>query len=277
MCERRLQADPDYFDIYKMKLVAGKWPAKSDTLKEYLVNETYVKAIGFNQPADALGVLVDRGEKKVPIVGVLADFHTQSTHEPIKPLAYSSVDKNSYTIHMALTSEAGKPGQWKETLAKVEKEFKQIYPEDDMKLYFFDETIAAFYKKEQDISRLLTWSAGLCIFISCLGLLGLVMYTTNTRTKEIGVRKVLGASVTQIVSLLSRDLVSLVLAAFIIASPLAWLAMNKWLQDFVYRTQISWWVFAVCGVSMLLIAVIVLSIRTIKAAMANPVKSLRTE
>ncbi|MEP7255493.1 MAG: ABC transporter permease [Ferruginibacter sp.] len=272
-----VNADPDYFDIYKMKLVAGKWPAKSDTLKEYLVNETYAKALGFNKPADALNILVDRGGKKVPIVGVLADFHTQSTHEPIKPLAYSSVDKNSYTIHMALASQEGNPGQWKETLAKVEKEFKQVYPEDDMKLYFFDETIAAFYKKEQDISRLLKWSAGLCIFISCLGLLGLVMYTTNARTKEIGVRKVLGASVTQIVSLLSKDLVTLVLVAFIIASPLAWLAMNKWLQDFVYRTQISWWVFAVCGISMLVIAVIVLSIRTIKAALANPVKSLRTE
>ncbi len=272
-----VHADPDYFDIYKMKLVAGKWPAKSDTLKEYLVNEAYARALGFNKPADALGLLVDRGEKKVPIVGVLADFHTKSTHEPIKPLAYSSVDKNSYTIHMALASQAGKPGEWKETLAKVEKEFKQVYPEDDMKLYFFDETIAAFYKKEQDISRLLKWSAGLCIFISCLGLLGLVIYTTNTRIKEIGVRKVLGASVTQIVSLLSKDLVTLVLVAFIIASPLAWLAMNKWLQDFVYRTQISWWVFAVCGVSMLLIAIIVLCIRTIKAAMSNPVKSLRTE
>ena len=123
----------------------------------------------------------------------------------------------------------------------------------------------------------MNWSAGLCIFISCLGLLGLVIYTTNTRTKEIGVRKVLGASVTQIVSLLSKDLLSLVLLAFVIASPLAWFAMNKWLQDFVYRTNISWWVFAICGVGMLLVAVILLAMRTIKAALANPVKSLRTE
>ena len=146
-----------------------------------------------------------------------------------------------------------------------------------MNYKFFDESIAAFYKKEQDISKLLNWSAGLCIFISCLGLLGLVIYTTNTRTKEIGVRKVLGATLVQLVTLLSKDLVSLVLIAFVIASPLAWWAMNTWLQDFAYRTNISWWIFAVCGASMLLIAIVVLGLRTIKAAVSNPVKSLRTE
>ncbi len=273
-----INADPDYFDIYKMKLVTGKWPEQSDTLKEYLINETYAKALGFINPSDAIGKTVERRNIKVPIVGVLADFHTKSTHEPIKALAYSSVQKNSYNVHLALKPQVGSPGQWKETLAKIEKEFKQLYPGDDeFKCTFFDETIAAFYKKEQDISRLLNWAAGLCIFISCLGLLGLVMYTTNTRIKEIGVRKVLGASVVQIVSLLSKDLVSLVMIAFIIAAPLAWMAMNKWLQDFAYRTQISWWIFAICGISMLLIAIIVLGIRTIKAAIANPVKSLRTE
>jgi predicted permease len=272
-----VNADPDYFDIYKMKLVAGKWPAQSDTLKEYLISEAYGRALGFTNPDEAIGKFVDRKNVKIPIVGVLADFHTKSTHDQIKPIVYSSVRKNSYTVHMALASQSGLPGQWKETLAKVEKEFKGLYPEEDFKANFFDETIAAFYKTEQNISRLLNWAAGLCIFISCLGLLGLVIYTTNTRTKEIGVRKVLGASITQIVSLLSKDLVSLVLIAFVIASPLAWLAMNKWLQDFVYRTQISWWVFALCGISMLLLAIVVLGIRTVKAAIANPVKSLRTE
>lgn len=271
-----INADPDYFDVYKMKLKAGRLPAQSDTLREYLINEAYAKALGFINPADAIGTGVERGGKRVPIVGVLADFHTKSTHEPIKPLAYSSVGKSSYTIHMALKAQ-NSTGQWKETLDKVEKEFRQLYPEEDITFNFFDQTISKFYKREQNISRLLTWSSGLCIFISCLGLLGLVIYTTNSRTKEIGVRKVLGASVPQIVSLLSKDLVSLVMIAFIIAAPLAWLAMNKWLQDFVYRTQISWWVFAACGISMLLIAIVVLGIRTIRAAMVNPVKSLRTE
>jgi putative ABC transport system permease protein len=272
-----MQADPEYFDIYKLKLIAGKPLQQSDTLKEFLVNETYAKALGFTNPAEAVGKFVDRHNAKIPIVGVLADFHTKSTHDAIKPLAYSSASKNSHTVHFMLRSQEGSPGAWKTTLEKIAKEFKQLYPEDDFTCEFVDATIASFYKKEQDISRLLNWSAGLCIFISCLGLLGLVIYTTNTRTKEIGVRKVLGASVAQIVALLSKDLLSLVLLAFIIASPIAWWAMNKWLQDFVYRTNISWWVFAVCGGGMMLIALILLAARTIKAAIANPVKSLRTE
>jgi putative ABC transport system permease protein len=272
-----INADPEYFDIYKMKLLAGRVPEQSDTTKEYMINETYAKTLGFTNAADVVGRFVERRNMKLPIVGVLADFNTTSTHEPIKPLSFSSARKNSYAIHLALKPQDGTPGLWKSVLEKIEKEYKQLYPEDDFKYEFFDATIATFYKREQDIARLLNWSAGLCIFISCLGLLGLVIYTTNTRTKEIGVRKVLGASVTQIVSLLSKDLLSLVLLAFTIASPIAWFVMNKWLQDFVYRTDISWWVFAVCGAGMMLIAVILLSIRTIKAAIANPVKSLRTE
>jgi putative ABC transport system permease protein len=273
-----MNADPDYFDIYKLKLVAGKFPVQSDTLKEFLINESFTKAFGFSSAEEAIGKIVLRNGKKIPIVGVLKDFHSKSTHEQIKPLTYSSVQNSSYTIHIALKSQTETPGLWKSGLNKMESEFKKLYPEDPVFNYkFFDATIAAFYKKEQDVKRLLNWSAALCIFISCLGLLGLVMYTTNTRTKEIGVRKVLGASVTQLVALLSKDLVSLVLIAFVIAAPLAWLAMNNWLQDFAYRTQIGWWVFAVCGISMLLLAMIVLSIRTVKAALANPVKSLRTE
>ena len=273
-----MNADPAYFDIYKLKLLGGRFPVQSDTLKEYLVNESFTKAFGFLKPEDAIGKPVKKNNKLIPIVGVLKDFHTKSTHDPIKPVAYASATKNSYNIHIALKSQAGSPGLWKAGLEKIEKEFQKLYPEDpDFNYKFFDETIAAFYKKEQDVSRLLKWSAGLCIFISCLGLLGLVIYTTNSRTKEIGVRKVLGASVVQIVSLLSKDLLSLVMIAFIISTPLAWLAMNNWLQDFAYRTNISWWVFAACGISMLMIALVLLSIRTIRAALTNPVKSLRTE
>jgi len=272
-----LDADPDYFDIYKMKLIAGKLPEQSDTTRQYAVNETFIKVFGYTNPTDIIGQTVERGRDKIPVVGVLADFQTKSTHDLIKPLVYSSARINSRVMHLALKSEAGSPDQWKATLERVKAEFKKLYPDDNIEINFFDEKIAAFYKHEHDISHLLNWSAGLCIFISCLGLFGLVIYTINTRTKEIGVRKVLGASVAQIVALLSKDLVSLVMVAFIIAAPLAWLAMNKWLQNFVYRTQISWWVFVVCGTGMLLIALFVLSIRAIGAAIANPIKSLRTE
>jgi ABC-type antimicrobial peptide transport system permease subunit len=155
--------------------------------------------------------------------------------------------------------------------------WKEVYPDEQFNYEFLDESIAKFYKKEQDTANLLNWSTGLAVFISCLGLLGLVIYTTTQRTKEIGVRKVLGASVSQIVSLLSRDFISLVLLAFVIAAPLAWWAMNQWLQDFAYRTTFSWWIFAISGTLMLMVALLTLSIQTIRSAVANPVRSLRTE
>ena len=232
--------------------------------------------LGFSEPEDALGHFIKR-DFNVPVTGVIADFNTKSTHQAIKPLAYSSETKRSYTFHLALKPQTKDGDVWKLALAKAEKAYKEIYPENDFKSNFYDESIASFYKEEKNISRLLTWSAGLCVFISCLGLLGLVIFITNTRTKEIGVRKVLGASVLQVVTLLSKDFVSLVLIAFVITLPLAWWAMYNWLQDFVYRTTLSWWVFGLTGAGMLIIAMIILSIRTIKSASANPVKSLRTE
>ncbi|MBC7947103.1 MAG: ABC transporter permease [Chitinophagaceae bacterium] len=266
----------NYFDIYQLKLIAGRWLQPSDTVKEYLINETYAKSLGLEDPLKAVGLFVDRG-KKIPIVGVIGDFNTTSTHTAIKPLAYSFETENNYVVHLSLKERGDQPDLWKQGLDKVEKEFSQLYPGEELEFTFFDESIATFYKKEQDISRLLKWASGLCIFISCLGLMGLVIYITNTRTKEIGVRKVLGASITQIVTLLSKDFVKVVLVAFFIALPLAWWAMHTWLIDFAYRTRLSWWIFAISGAGMLLLAIIILSARTIRSASANPVKSLRSE
>lgn len=269
-------ADSAFFNLYKMKLLAGRNLQQSDTTKEYVINATYAKMLGFAKPADAIGHFIKRGPL-VPITGVISDFHTKSTHQAIKPLAFSSSTDYSYTFHLALQPPGDNGATWKDAIAKVEKAYKEIYPESDFNYQFFDESIAAFYESEQNISRLLKWSAGLCIFISCLGLLGLVIFITNTRTKEIGVRKVLGASVTQIVSLLSKDFVILVLIAFIITLPFAWWAMTQWLQDFVYRTSLSWWIFGITGAGMLLVAMLILSVRTIRSAVENPVQSLRTE
>ncbi|HUZ60006.1 MAG TPA: FtsX-like permease family protein, partial [Hanamia sp.] len=162
-------------------------------------------------------------------------------------------------------------------ISKIQKAFKQIYPDADFSYQFVDEKIANLYKSEQRTESLLKWSTGLAILISCLGLLGLVIFTTSSRKKEIGVRKVLGASVMQITSSLSTDFMRLVLLAFVIAAPIAWWATYKWLQNYAYRTGISWWVFVISGLSMLLIALITLSMQTIKAARANPVDSLRSE
>ena len=185
--------------------------------------------------------------------------------------------KYSGTFHIALNAKDAERTSWTTTVSKIEKAYKKIYPGEEFNYQFFDESIAKFYISEQNISRLLKWATGLTIFISCLGLLGLVIYTTSQRRKEIGVRKVLGASVSQIVSLLSTDFIKLVALAIIIAVPVAWWAMHRWLEDFAYRTNFSWWIFAISGAGMFIVALLTLSIQTIRSAVANPVKSLRTE
>ncbi|HLG38188.1 MAG TPA: FtsX-like permease family protein, partial [Chitinophagaceae bacterium] len=271
------EADTSYFSLYGMKLAAGRNLAASDTVKEYVINETYARFLGYKNPSKIVGEFVDRSGKKIPIVGVISDFNSKSVHSPIAPLAFTCQQKYHDFFHLSLAEAKANTDQWKTTIAKVESAWKEVYPEEDFNYTFFDESIAKFYKKEQQTASLLNWSAGLAIFISCLGLLGLVIYTTTQRTKEIGVRKVLGASVTQIVSLLSKDFLLLVIAGFVIAAPLAWWAMNRWLEDFAYRTSISWWVFAASGLAMVAIALLTLSIQTIRSAIANPVSSLRTE
>ncbi|MEP7317106.1 MAG: FtsX-like permease family protein [Panacibacter sp.] len=269
--------DTNYLKLYQLKLLAGNNLAHSDTVNSFIINETYAHILGFQQPQQAIGKNIEWSSKQIPIAGVVADFHQKSLHEPIKPLTIGSWNNTERTISIALQPQNASGTIWKTALGKIEKAWREVYPEDDFDYAFFDEDIAKYYQAEQHISSLLIWSTGLAVFISCLGLLGLVIYTTTHRTKEIGVRKVLGASVTQIVSMISRDFLLLVILAFIIAAPLAWLGMNQWLQNFAYRTDISWWIFLLSGAAMVIIAVFTLGFQTIKAAMMNPVKSLRTE
>ncbi len=269
--------DTNYIKLYRLKLLAGNNLMPSDTVKEFIINQTYARVLGFQQPQQAVGKYINWSDKQIPIAGVVADFNQKSLHEPIKPLAIGSWSNSERTVNIELQPQNLAGTTWKTALSKIKKAFKEIYPEDDFEYQFFDEDIAKYYEAEQNISSLLKWSTGLAVFISCLGLLGLVIYTTNQRTKEIGVRKVLGATVTQVVTLVSKDFIVLVLVAFAIATPLAWIAINKWLQNFAYRTNVSWWIFALAGILMVIIALIILSVQTIKAAVANPVKSLRTE
>ncbi len=269
--------DSNYIKLYGLKLLAGKNIITTDTVTSYLINETYAHILGFQKPEQAIGKYIEWSGKQIPIAGVVSDFIQKSLHEPVKPLviaSWNNIEKN-FSISLQPQNEDGTA--WKTTISKIEKAFKEVYPEDDFNYKFFDEDIAKYYTAEQNIDSLLKWSTALAIFISCLGLLGLVIYTTTQRTKEIGVRKVLGASVSQIVSLISKDFILLVLFAFVIAAPLAWIGMNKWLQNFAFRTNISWWIFLSGGAIMIVIALITLSFQTIKAAAANPVKSLRTE
>ena len=266
--------DPNYIKVYEIKLLAGRNVEPSDTMKEFLINNTYAKLLGFQKPEDALGKQLSFNGKMMPVVGVMQDFHELSTHGFIDPLVFAG--NNGSAFHIRLKPN-GEGAVWKNGISKIQQAYKKIYPEADFDYKFFDEKIANLYESEQHTASLLTWSTGLAILISCLGLSGLVIFTTNSRTKEIGVRKVLGASVVNIVSILSKDFIQLVLLAFVIAAPIAWWATYKWLEGFAYRTALSWWIFLLAGASMLIIALFVLSIQTIKAATANPVKSLRTE
>jgi putative ABC transport system permease protein len=273
--------DQNYIKVYGIKLLAGRDLQPGDVGRAFLINETYAHMIGFKNTTDAVGKYVDNfnGDIKMQIIGVVHDFHAESLHEPVKSIAIlTEVNQyNNGTFHIALKPQSAGGDDWKKAISAMETSWKEIYPEDDFEYHFFDENIAKFYDAEQHTSTLLSWATGLSIFISCLGLLGLAIYNTNQRTKEIGVRKVLGASVTQIVQLLSTELVLLIVLAFILVTPVAWYAMNKWMQSFADRTTISWWIFILSGGGMLLVALITSSFQTVKAAMANPTKSLRSE
>ncbi|PWK77366.1 ABC-type antimicrobial peptide transport system permease subunit [Mucilaginibacter oryzae] len=273
--------DPNYIKVYNIKLLAGRNLQYADSTNAFLINNTYAKLIGFKNPADAVGKYIDKfnGDKRMQIIGVVADFYSESLHAAIKPtcIRISNGRYDNGTFHIALKPQTAGGNEWKTAIASMEKAWKEVYPEDDFEYNFFDESIAKFYDSEQHTSTLLTCATGLSIFISCLGLLGLAIYNTNQRTKEIGVRKVLGATVAQIATLLSRELVMLIGLAFVIVTPVAWYAMNKWMQTFADRTAISWWIFAASGAGMLLTALITSSFQTIKAALANPTKSLRSE
>ena len=267
--------NPQYIDVYKIKLLAGRNVAASDTFREFLINDTYAKQLGFQKPAQAIGKYLTFNGKQMPIVGVMQDFHDQSMRSQIYPIVFT--DGNGSTFHIRFKAASTGAAVWHSAIAQIQKAFNQLYPGEEFNYKFYDDTIASMYEKEEQTKGLLAWATGLAILISCLGLLGLVMYTINTRTKEIGIRKILGASITNIVSTLSTDFIKLVCIAFLIAAPLAWWAIYKWLQNYAYKTAMSWWVFVLSGVCMLLIALLTLSLQTIKAAIANPVKSLRTE
>lgn len=269
-------ADEAFFKLYNIRLLAGRYPKKSDTTTEYVINEHYARFLGFSNPADAVGSILDPESGGKRIVGVIKDYFSHSLHTPIKPLAFTSVSPGQRSLHILLQPTTGN-NSWAATISALEQAWKTVYPDETFDYSFVDESIASFYQSEQDISKLLQWATGLAILISCLGLLGLVMYTTNIRTKEIGVRKVLGASVSQIVTMVSKDFIYLVLVAFVIAVPLAWWGIHQWLENFAYRSEPGVLLFAGAGATMLLVALATLSVQTIKAASANPVDSLRNE
>jgi len=273
--------DENYIKLYHIKLLAGRNLQAADTNHAVLINAAYARFMGFNDVRQAVGQNIDNfnGDQRKQIIGVVSDFQQASMHVTVMPLVIlnsSDIGFNG-TFHIALKASQTGSNDWQKTFSDMATIWKQVYPNEDFEYEFVDESIAGLYQSEQQTATLLNWATGLSVLISCLGLLGLAIYTTTQRTKEIGVRKVLGASVSQIVALLSGELIWLIVLAFIIVMPVAWYALNKWIENFADRTPISWWIFAASGVGMLMIAFITSSVQTIKAAMANPVKSLRSE
>jgi putative ABC transport system permease protein len=236
----------------------------------YVINETALKLIGYRDP---IGKPLSIFGQKFKIIGVVKDFHFKSLHDPIEPLLINLNENIDWGFFLV----KAQPGKTREAIASMQEVYRQMEPGFPFAYFFTDEEYRRLYNNEQMVGRLADSFAVLAIFISCLGLLGLAMFTSEQRTKEIGIRKVLGASEVKIFGMLSRDFLQLVGLAFIVASPVAWLVMDNWLQEYPYRTAISWWIFAVAGVSALLIALLTVSWQAIRSALANPVKSLRSE
>ncbi len=284
---RGIVADDDYVKTMGLELTAGRAfsPEFNDSLS-VILNEKAARDLGFSAEnlEDALGKpLVQPGAFFDPegkdvtftVAGVVKDFHFQSLHEPIVPL-FVMHDKLFQGVN-GLISVRIEPAHFQSFEAQAAALWKKFVPEQPYHQNFLDANIAALYASEQRAKRLFSLFAGLAIFIACIGLLGLAAYITQQRTKEIGIRRVLGATTGGIVGLLSKDFLKLVILSLVIASPLAWWAMDKWLEDFAYRIQIGWWVFVAAGVVAVAVAFLTVSFQSVKAAWANPVRSLRSE
>jgi ABC-type antimicrobial peptide transport system permease subunit len=265
--------DADYFDTYGLRLIAGRALEPSDTIREVIVNQTLLKKLGITDPNEAIGKPFRMGGRRpCPVVGVVADFTANTARDEMRPMMLTTRKRFYSNVGIKL-----EPGNMAATTGQIQHLYEQVFPEQVFDGEFMDAKIAKFYKDEERFSALCKGFAALAILISCLGLYGLAALMAAQRTKEIGVRKVLGASVTSVVTLLSKDFLLLVIIAAFMAVPLAWYAMGIWLEDFQYRTPLSWWIFALTVLLACAVALLTVGIRTWSAARANPVKSLRSE
>jgi ABC-type antimicrobial peptide transport system permease subunit len=236
-----------------------------------IINETAAKYLGFDHP---VGEILQWGKKdQVHIIGVVKDMITQSPYQPVKQSFFYLRKGYLGTINARVNPVTPMP----EALTELKTLYEKYNPTDAFEYGFLDEEYAKNFATELRVGKLATWFAVLAIFISCLGLFGMASFVAEQRTKEIGVRKVLGASILNLWKLLSTDFIIIVFISFVIATPIAWYFMNSWLQNYQYRAPLSWWIFAAAGAAALLVTLITISFKTIRAAQANPVKSLRTE
>lgn len=267
--------DDDYFKTFQLQFVAGRGYDRGDTARQAVVNETFLKKLGILDPQKAIGKTVRLGANNkpwLPIVGVVKDFKTNSLRESVKPIVITPSKKAEGEIAVKIqTSNLSK------TVAAIQQQWEKTYPEYAYNGYFLDDNIAQFYQQENQLALVYKIFAGIAIFISCLGLYGLVSFMVVQRTKEVGVRKVLGASINSIVFLFSKEFMILIGIAFLIAVPVSWYLMQSWLQSFVYRIDITIDVFLFAVFTSIILACFTVGYKAIKAALVNPVKSMRNE
>jgi predicted permease len=264
--------DIDYLKLFKISLVTGRRFFKDDKTTEVLVNEKFVENLGLTSTEEVLGKSLQFQKQKTTIVGVFKNFHNQKFTKEIEPAIITS-NPNWYKEIAVKLNYANT----KTALAQIDAIWSQTFPDNIFEHRFLDERVAEQYETEQRYLSLSKLFSGLAIFIGCLGIYGLILFFVNQRIKEIGVRKVLGSSVKNILALFSIDFIKLILIAGAIATPIAWYVMEQWLQGYAYRTQVSWWYFVVAILSTLLLTLVTISYQTIKTAFTNPIKSLRAE
>jgi putative ABC transport system permease protein len=269
-----LGIDYDFIPQFQLKMASGRNFSKDFPTDENaaILNEMAVSALGFKDPTEAVGQKLIRRRDTLTIIGVVQSFHHQGLQKAIDPQVILLVpdSRDAYSIKLSSADMS-------KTVAIIENIWTKHFPNDPFNYFFLDDFYNQQYKADQRFGKVFTLFAMLAILIACLGLLGLSAYNILQRTKEIGIRKVMGASVQNVVYILSKDFLLLVGISFLLAIPVAWLIMYNWLQDFAYRISIPWWVFAIAGVIAALIAFVTISFQAIKAAIVNPVKSLRTE
>jgi len=265
-------ADAEYFNVYHLQMVAGRPYIKTDTVHEFVVNETLLKKVGVLNPNKAIGKYISVAGKKALIVGVVKDFNVTSLKKQIPPVIMSANKSIYQVINIKL-----QPTDLKQTLSSIEHLWISTFPNYVYEYKFLDEKIANFYNDDTRLSQLFKIFSCVAIFISCLGLYGLISFMALQRIKEVGIRKTLGASVGSIIYLFSKEFTILILVAFAISAPLGWFVMHKWLLTFTYRFSFGPGIFIIAIAASVIIAWLTVGYKALRAALANPVKSLRSE
>lgn len=272
-------ADENYLDLFSLKLIAGRNLFETKDNGEAVVNRKLTRLLGFNDPRDALGEQFEYGNRglKFTIVGVVEDFHAMSLQQEMDNVIFSNLPWNIQEVAIKFNPAIINQSGFKETLAKIKNEWNIVFPEDIFDYSFFDRQISGMYEQEIHFTNLFQLFTIVAILIGCLGLYGLISYVTNSKVKEIGIRKVNGARASEILAMLNADFIRWITISFLIACPVAWFAMHKWLENFAYKTRLSWWIFGLAGVLAMGVSLLTISWQSWRAATRNPVESLRYE